>query len=156
MEQQTDHLETIRQLMPYGEAFCFVDQFVELDASKVVGTYRFREDEWFYPAHFPDRPMTPGVILTECMAQIGLVGLGMYLNNLHHTPRPLKFAFTSSAVEFVTPVLPGEIVTVIGEKVYYRLKKLKCTVSMTNARGERVCYGTLSGMIVHAQENGKT
>lgn len=156
MPEQTTYLETIRQLMPYGEAFCFVDRFLELDENRVLGNYRFREDEWFYGSHFPGRPVTPGVILTECMAQIGLVGLGMYLMGMHLAPTLMDFAFTSSQVEFVRPVLPGETVTVEAEKVYFRMKKLKCKVSMSNAQGERVSYGTLAGMIVQTQHNEAT
>ena len=56
---------------------------------KLVGAYRFREDEFFYRGHFPGRPITPGVILIETMAQIGVVAFGMYLLACQKNMRPV-------------------------------------------------------------------
>ena len=66
-------------LLPYQKPFLFVDSINDLSEKGIVGHYTFKEDEIFYEGHFKDNPITPGVILTECMAQIGLVCLGIYL-----------------------------------------------------------------------------
>ena len=66
-------------MLPYGKKFLFIDEFLEADRSHVVARYRFREDQSFYSAHFPDRPITPGVILLEAMCQCGMVAQGLYL-----------------------------------------------------------------------------
>lgn len=141
-------LQTIHTLLPYRPPFLFVDEFTELSDTTAKGWYQFKEDEFFYAGHFPDRPITPGVILTETMAQIGLVGLGMFLVNAHELASPLAFVFTSSEVEFLKPVYPGEKVFVESEKTYFRLKKLKCAVSMYNEAGDVVCQGSLAGMMI--------
>lgn len=141
-------LETIHSLLPYRPPFLFVDQFTELSDTGAKGSYRFKEDEYFYTGHFPDQPITPGVILTETMAQIGLVGLGMFLVRGDEVQESTAFVFTSSQVDFLKPVYPGEEVFVESEKIYFRLKKLKCSVKMLNAAGEIVCQGTMSGMII--------
>ncbi|MDQ3230519.1 MAG: hypothetical protein M3Q07_01770, partial [Pseudobdellovibrionaceae bacterium] len=62
----------ILALVPQQKPFRFVDRIIEVDEQRIVGQYQFREDEWFYRGHFPGNPVTPGVILVECMAQIGL------------------------------------------------------------------------------------
>ncbi|MDZ7615329.1 MAG: hotdog fold domain-containing protein [Flavobacteriaceae bacterium] len=83
------------------------------------------------------------------MAQIGLVCLGIFLSD--KSEKPLKgnnMAFTSNAVEFYLPVFPGEKVTVVSKKDYFRFNKLKCTVSLYNASGELVCRGLLAGMVL--------
>jgi 3-hydroxyacyl-[acyl-carrier-protein] dehydratase len=80
------------------------------------------------------------------MAQIGLVCLGIYLlrnEPLNHN----QIVMTSAAIDFLKPVLPGEKVTVISEKVYFRFNKLKCLVKMQNSKQEIVCAGTISGII---------
>ncbi len=87
-------------------------------------------------------PVTPGVILIETMAQIGLVCLGIYLikddlNNYKDT----KIAMVSAQVDFFQPVFPGETVQVISKKVYFRFGKLKCDVEMRNSEDEIVCKG---------------
>lgn len=143
-----DHCLTILEILPYRRPFLFVDRYLRIDDGGAEGEYTFREDEYFYQGHFPDYPVTPGVILTEVMAQIGLVGLGIFLTKAHETQEAQKFVFTSSEMEYLKEVLPGEKVKVVSEKIYFRLGKLKCKVGMWNERGERVAKGTLSGMIL--------
>jgi len=140
--------KTILGLLPYADPFLFVDELTSVLKDGIVGNYTYLRDSDFYRGHFVNNPLTPGVILTETMAQIGVVCLGIYLNidNTDHL-RDLQIAMTSSEVEYLLPVLPEEKVTVISEKVYYRFGKLKCNVSMTNSSGELVCRGTISGII---------
>ncbi len=143
-----ESLSELRDTLPYDPPFLFVDEILQIDDDFVKGKYRYREDEYFYQGHFRGRPVTPGVILTETMAQIGLVALGIYLSNESGSPAPPPFAFTSADVNFRKMVLPGEEVTVEGEKVYFRMGKIKVQTSMYNSAGEKVCSGTLSGMIL--------
>ncbi|MDZ7846076.1 MAG: hypothetical protein U5L96_04560 [Owenweeksia sp.] len=56
-----------------------MDDIDAVDENGISGHYRFKEDEFFYAGHFVGNPVTPGVILIECMAQIGLVSLGFFL-----------------------------------------------------------------------------
>ena len=65
--------------MPYQAPFLFVDELISLSEHGVEGFYTFKKDEYFYQGHFKNNPITPGVILTEVMAQIGVVCLGIYL-----------------------------------------------------------------------------
>ena len=132
--------------LPYSKPFLFVDEIISINENGVEGCFTFNEELDFYNGHFKNNPVTPGVILIETMAQIGLVCLGIYL--LKEETKNLKFAFTSSEIEFMKPVFPNEKVVVISEKVYFRFGKLKCKVKMINAKKEEVCSGTISGMMV--------
>ena len=136
----------IIQSLPYSDPFLFVDQLEQVDAEGVKGNYTFRPELPFYQGHFKDNPVTPGVLLTECCAQIGLVCLGILLIG-NQSNRDLRIAMTSSEMEFLSPVFPGEKVTVTSEKIYFRFNKLKCSVKMFNEKGELVCKGTISGML---------
>ncbi len=138
----------ILDLLPYGPSFCFVDDLEHIDENGATGTYTFKESASFYAGHFPAQPITPGVLLTECMAQIGLVALGVYLLSLKgKVDESLKIAFAESHVHFEKPVWPGETVKVVSRKIYWRMGKLKCEISMYNREQERTCYGQLSGLI---------
>lgn len=133
-------------LLPYTEPFLFVDEIEEVSSTHIKGSYTFKEDAYFYKGHFKDHPVTPGVILTECMAQIGLVSLGIYLLKDKTSLDALKVAFTSAAVSFLKPVYPNEKVTVVSEVSYFRFQKLKCRVKLYNQENELVCEGELAGM----------
>ena len=124
----------------------FVDTLEHVDEQSVKGSFTFKPEMDCYKGHFKDHPVTPGVLLTEVMAQIGLVCLGIYLTR---DTQDLAFALTSTNVEFMLPVLPGEKVTVTGEKEYFRFGKLKCRVVMTNVLGQEVCSGVIAGMLIH-------
>ena len=152
----------ILDLLPYKSSFRFVDEISFLDKDRVVGHYTFKEDAFFYEDHFPGNPVTPGAILTEIMAQIGLVVLGIYLvagpEDAAAAPIPadktaggsrnLIFPlFTSVEVSFDQMVLPGQKITVISQKEYFRFGKLKCRVEMQDAAGNRIAKGVFSGII---------
>ena len=139
-------LDDIIAQLPYSEPFLFVDELLHADENGVTGTYTFKENLDFYKGHFKDNPVTPGVILTETMAQIGMVCLGIFLlgNELEANT---VIAFTSADMEFLKPVYPNEKVTVTSEKLFFRFGKLKCNAVMKNEAGQEVCRGVLAGMI---------
>ena len=140
--------EEIIKLLPYQNPFLFVDGIDTISEDGVTGHYTFKKSETFYEGHFKNNPITPGVILTECMAQIGLVCLGIYLlkDEINAFSQP-QIALTSNQMDFYLPVLPEEKVTVISEKEVFRFNKLKCKVRMLNLKGELVSRGYISGMI---------
>src|SRR6478735_5771641 len=72
-------MNDILNYLPYKSSFLFVDHVTALDDDGVVGDYTLKSDAFFYEDHFPGNPVTPGVIITEIMAQIGLVVLGIHL-----------------------------------------------------------------------------
>lgn len=138
----------IISLLPYQYPFLFVDDLTAISEAGVTGHYTFKKTEYFYEGHFKENPVTPGVILTECMAQIGLVCLGIYLmkDEISEIFQP-QIALTSSQIDFFLPVFPGEKVTVVSEKEVFRFHKLKCNVKLFNKKNELVCRGTISGML---------
>ena len=131
--------------LPYSKPFLFVDEIVNINENGVEGNFTFDENLDFYKGHFKNNPITPGVILTEIMAQVGLVCLGIYLTKDEVLNN--SFALTSTEIEFLKPVFPNEKVIVYSEKIYFRFGKLKCKVKMINSKNEMVCQGFISGMI---------
>jgi 3-hydroxyacyl-[acyl-carrier-protein] dehydratase len=144
--------QEILGLVPQQAPFRFIDEIISLDEDKIVGAYRFREDEFFYRGHFPGRPITPGVILIEAMAQIGVVAFGIYLLTCQKKMRPsqmnipLSLFSLADNVEFKGIVVPNERVIVKGKKNYFRKGVLKVDVTMERENGEIVCLGKLAGV----------
>lgn len=151
-------MDLILKAVPQQPPFRFIDEIIELDEDHIVGAYRFRENEYFYKGHFPGRPITPGVLLIEAMAQTGVVALGLYLTMLQNNisrkeTKELMTLFTfAETVEFNGIVLPGERVIVRGEKVYFRRGSLKTKVRMERENGSLVCLGILAGTGVTLNE----
>ena len=139
------YTDIIAQL-PYSDPFLFVDELLHVDENGTEGTFTFKEDMDFYRGHFKGNPVTPGVILTETMAQIGMVCLGIFLLN-NDLKQDTVIAFTSADMEFLKPVYPNEKVTVTSQKIFFRFGKIKCSAVMKNEAGQEVCRGTLAGMI---------
>jgi 3-hydroxyacyl-[acyl-carrier-protein] dehydratase len=133
--------------LPYSVPFLFVDELISINENGAEGTFTFDENLEFYKGHFKEKPITPGVILTEVMAQIGVVCLGIYLLN-NEFSKNASIALTSTNIDFLKPVFPNEKVTVISEKMYFRFGKLKCKVIMKNENGEVVCRGEIAGIII--------
>ena len=142
----------ILNLLPYSPPFLFADELNEITENGATGSYTYKPGEYFYQGHFKDFPVTPGVILIETMAQIGVVCLGIYLlkDEIAVTSMPM-IALSSVEMDFLAPVLPGEKVTVTSQKKYFRFNKLKCEVEMRNAAGEIVCSGNISGIIKYSK-----
>ncbi len=139
----------ILEKLPYDPPFLFVEELLKINEDGVEGKYTLKTDEYFYKGHFKEKPVTPGVILTEIMAQIGLVCLGIYLISdiAEENYNKIGVAMSSTAIDFYKPVFPGESVTVISEKQYFRFNKLKCKVSMYTQENKLVAKGIISGMI---------
>jgi 3-hydroxyacyl-[acyl-carrier-protein] dehydratase len=140
------NLNEIIEKLPYAEPFLFVDELLHIDENSISGTYTFRKDLGFYKGHFKGNPVTPGVILTETMAQIGMVCLGIYLLG-DAFKKETVIAFTSADMQFLKAVYPNEKVTVTAQKTFFRFGKLKCEAVMKNEAGQEVCKGVLAGMI---------
>ncbi|WP_298539905.1 3-hydroxyacyl-ACP dehydratase FabZ family protein [uncultured Aquimarina sp.] len=140
--------EQIIEKLPYEAPFLFVDEILDVDEDCINGCYTLKHDEYFYEGHFKGHPITPGVILTEIMAQIGLVCFGIFTLKKEIEANKIRVAMTSTAINFYKSVLPGEKVFVKSEKEYFRFNKLKCKVEMFNEEQKLVAKGEIAGMMV--------
>ncbi len=140
--------EQVLAAIPQQEPFRFIDEILELGEDHIVAAYTFRPDADFYRGHFPGNPVTPGVILVESLAQVGIVALGIYLRAQESESDTAKVMtlFTDTDVEFSGIVNPGDRVTITAEKVFFRRLKLRSKAEMKLDDGTIVCSGTVSGM----------
>lgn len=133
--------EKLLSLFPVQFPFLFVDKWIHVDENTSEGSYTFKKDEFFYAGHFSGNPITPGVILAECLGQIGAIPIGLV--NLGEVAGEYLPLLSIAEMEWFEPVFPGEEVRVTGEKVYFRNQILRCKCRMFKGEVE-VCMGILT------------
>jgi 3-hydroxyacyl-[acyl-carrier-protein] dehydratase len=102
----------IEAIIPHRDPFLFLDEVLELDPGvRVVARRDVRADDWFFPGHFPERPIMPGVIMVEALAQAGAVAV----LSLEENRGKLALFAGIDDVRFKRIVEPGESLTLTCE-----------------------------------------
>ena len=100
--------ETIESIIPHRPPFLLVDEVLELEAGrKVRGRFLVPEDGWWFQGHFPDRPVMPGVLTIEAIAQCGAVAVLADEANRGKIP----FFAGIDDCRFKRVVRPGDVLT---------------------------------------------
>lgn len=97
--------EEIQKILPHRYPFLLVDRIVEIGEDRAVGIKNVTANEPFFPGHFPGRPVMPGVLILEALAQVGAVAV---LSRPEHRGKLALFAGLDR-VRFKRQVRPGDV-----------------------------------------------
>ena len=132
--------DEIEAILPHRDPFLLLDEVVDLEpGERVVARKRVRPDEWYLSGHFPGRPIMPGVLIVEAMAQAGAVAV---LSEEENRGKLALFAGID-AVRFKRVVEPGDELelTCELERVRGPIGRGKATASVD---GQLAARGTLT------------
>lgn len=130
--EQVISIEKIKKILPHRYPFLLVDRVVSVEQGPKSGSKEGRVlkaiknvsvNEEFFNGHFPERPIMPGVLILEAMAQVGA------LANHEPTDPDMEFMIASvDGAKFRRPVVPGDqlMITAKIEKEKGRMKKIHC------------------------------
>jgi len=100
-------LEAIKAAIPHREPFLLIDEIVEQSGDCIVCRKTFTGDEFWYQGHYPNFPITPGVILCEAAMQAGAVLLSGLIEG---EPDTVPVATRANNVQFKKMVFPGDTI----------------------------------------------
>ena len=104
--------DVIETILPHRPPFLLIDEVLELEPGRrVVARRETRGDDWWFPGHFPGRPVMPGVLIVEAMAQAGAIAV---LIEEENRGRIALFAGIDDC-RFKRVVEPGDVLTLACE-----------------------------------------
>jgi 3-hydroxyacyl-[acyl-carrier-protein] dehydratase len=110
--------EKIKSILPHREPFLFIDEVIEIEGTKrVVAVKNINASEEFFQGHFPGRPVMPGVLIIEAMAQTSIILYSVCKPEIAKT-HP-DYYLGKVKAEFLAPVFPGDrlLIEVNGVKI---------------------------------------
>ena len=119
-------VEEIQRILPHRYPFLLVDRILEMEAGKrMVGIKNVTVNEPFFQGHFPEKPVMPGVLIIEAMAQVGAAGI---LSLPEYQGKIALFAGIDKA-RFRRQVVPGDQL-----RIEVRVTKLRGAVGKSEAK----------------------
>ena len=132
--------EQIMGLLPHRYPFALVDRVIEHDPGKrAVGIKNVTLNEPQFQGHFPERPLMPGVMIVEAMAQVG----GLIVTQMPDLPKGLFVFAGIDGVRFRRPVVPGDQLKITCELISIKRKRFGKISGKTTVDDQLVCSGEL-------------
>jgi 3-hydroxyacyl-[acyl-carrier-protein] dehydratase len=138
-------IEAIQKLLPHRYPFLLIDRIIAYEPGRSAkGIKNVTINEQFFQGHFPQRPIMPGVLIVEAMAQVG----GIILTQLPGAEGQLSLFAGIDGVRFRRPVVPGDQLVITAELLQIKLKKFGKIQTRAEVDGQLVCEGELMFSLV--------
>lgn len=137
-------IEKIMELLPHRYPFLLVDRIISMDPGKeAVAIKNVSINEIFFLGHFPDKPVMPGVLLIESMAQAAVILVASDLN--YDISNKLVYLMSIENAHFRKPVVPGDTVYLHVKKDFARSSKWKISAEakVDNVKVADACFSAI-------------
>lgn len=133
-------IDRILGLLPHRYPFALVDRIIEyVPGKRAVGIKNISVNEPQFQGHFPDRPLMPGVLIVESMAQVG----GIVFKQMVDVPNGLFVFAGIDKVRFRRPVTPGDQLIITAELLIVKRKRFGKIEATATVDGQLVAEGEL-------------
>jgi 3-hydroxyacyl-[acyl-carrier-protein] dehydratase len=138
-------IEQIQAVLPHRYPFLLVDRIIEyVPTQKAVGIKNVTINEPFFQGHFPGRPLMPGVLIVEAMAQVG----GVVLTQLEGMAGKLFVFAGIDKVRFRRPVTPGDQLVMVVELLALKQRRYAKMQARAEVDGKVAAEGELMFSLV--------
>lgn len=135
--------EDICKIIPHRYPFLLVDRIIEISNTRAVGIKNVSMNEWFFQGHFPGRPVMPGVLIVEAMAQVG----GVLMLHKEGNRGKLAYFMSIEQVKFRKAVRPG-CQLILQVEVLKIKGKVARLIGKAFVDGKVVTEGTFMSIVV--------
>ncbi len=125
MSQGVMDLEGIKKILPHRDPFIMVDQILEMKDDFIVGVKHLSPDEAFFKGHFPGRPVMPGVLMVEALAQTG----GVLVLSKSENRGKIAYLVSVNEARFRRVVVPGEAL-----RLEVKVLKMKSRIGLVHGK----------------------
>lgn len=139
----TMDLAAIKRCLPHRYPFLFVDRVLELEDDRAVGIKNITGNEPFFQGHFPERPIMPGVLIVEALAQVG----GIMMLSKNENQGKIAYLASVNHARFRKPVVPGDQLRLEVKLVKLKSRVGLCTTVAT-VDGQDVCSAEIMFSLV--------
>jgi 3-hydroxyacyl-[acyl-carrier-protein] dehydratase len=137
--------EEILGLLPHRFPFALIDRVIEhVPGKKAVALKNVTINEPQFQGHFPERPLMPGVLIVEAMAQVG----GIIVTQMPELPKGLFVFAGINNVKFRRPVVPGDQLVITCELLSIKRQRFGKVKGEAHVDGKLVCSGELMFSLV--------
>ena len=137
--------EEILGLLPHRFPFALVDRVIEnVPGKKAIALKNVTINEPQFQGHFPERPLMPGVLIVESMAQVG----GIIVTQMPDLPKGLFVFAGINNVKFRRPVVPGDQLVITCELLSIKRQRFGKVKGEAHVDGKLVCSGELMFSLV--------
>jgi beta-hydroxyacyl-ACP dehydratase FabZ len=112
----------ILELLPHRKPFLFIDKVVSVESGCVTALKHIKKDEEYFKGHFPGKPLVPGVLIVESMAQASGIACVAYLDKQKNSTKKdpgVYFLSRISDIKFKHQVLPGDTLVIRSEVIHH-------------------------------------
>lgn len=147
------NINEILKYLPHRYPFLLIDKVLDLQPGKsILALKNVTINEPFFPGHFPERPVMPGVIVIEALAQATGI-LSMVSSQKIAQPGSLYYLVGIDHARFRKPVVPGDQIYLNVEFICSKRNVLKFDTKAT-VNGEEVCTAEIMGAYIMNYQNG--
>ena len=138
-------IEEIQKLLPHRYPFALVDRIIDyVPGKRAVGIKNVTVNEPHFQGHFPERPIMPGVLIVEAMAQVG----GIVLTQMPDAEGGLFLFAGIDKVRFRRQVVPGDQLVMTVELLWVKQRRFGKMQARAEVEGQLATEGELMFSLV--------